>query len=658
MFTDNVVRDVAIGCGWSIVMTIGFIGLGSALCLILNLKERAEWLKATLGFAIFIVVGTFLDYYSLATRLNLLLLLFLGLALWVSTNGIKNLWETLKYTGWSGTALIATATFVACLGANSWMFDINWDDSSGYLPVCHQMSVSGQSWAPLSLRRILAWGGQYPPQTLGMLFTSDLGGAIYDRSVGSWIALLITLAALREKKTNPLTAIAGAFLIILPQTPLNTAPAVIPTFLFCALYVERKNIPISALLLAAIALTRTQLAAPAAIVALFSLLDLYKEKGVKSAFTYLALVPALTFSLCLGGILLQQQIYGTPTVFLNPGPLNKDYISFEGHSKYLLENLQSMTAIIPELGGLIGLLILGLAPRMTGLAIGTMFFFLLTMPEYSTVEFRRYAWPLIAASFYLATISGWGSNRKIITIILIATSYYPISTLTKFYNKASEGLEKSTSGEYHWQKGPKAQMKIPEGRTIIWISGQPALLDYGRNTIINWDSFPAVGNSPQKADPDEWRKWAQSYGADYLACDEFTPMVKKQWAFWNDPNNLKHYVRVWFPDRERGIKLLEELENKVPTYKYNGYVFYDLRPEGSPYELDIPLHEIEELKQEEIKEKEHSKRWKQIEAEFKAEEKKWMEYKQEKQAKRDQDRIQRDRRRMSETNNNSVPLSQ
>jgi hypothetical protein len=643
MFTDNIIRDVAIGCGWSIIMTLGFIGLGSCMLLLINKKEQPEWLKATLGAGTFIILGTILDYYSQSTRINLVTILFLGVGFWIITGGIRNLWKTLKYAGISGIVLIAVATYIACLGANNWMYDANWDDASGYWPVCHEMSVSGQSYAPLSFRRILAWGGQYPPQMLGMLFTSDLGGAIYDRSVGAWIGLLLVLYAFRNSRSSALVPIAGSFLIALPQTALNSAPAVLPAFFFCALYLERKNIWIASLTMGAIALTRTQLIVPTAIIGLLAIWDLYKSQGIKASIKYTILVPIITALFCLASMLLHHQMYGTYSVFINPGPVNKDYISFTGHIEHLASNAWSFAGASPELATILGLIILQLSSRMAIISLITMGFFLATMPEYSIVEFRRYAWPVFSATLYLSTIIGWKNHKAIITIMLVACSYYPLSMLTTYYKKAGEGFEKSLGGEYYWQKGPKAQTKVPEGRTIIWVSGQPALLDYGRNKIINWDSFPAVGNSPKSTEPSEWRKWGQIFNADYLVVEEFIPALKKLWVGYEEPGSLKHYTRVWYPDRERGIDLLKNLEKTLPTYKYNGYVFYDLRPEGSPYELDIPIEEINNLREEEREDASLNEKWKKIEEDYKKERKEWEQRRLKAQEKRDKARLVRNR---------------
>lgn len=641
MFTDNIIRDVSIGCGWSIIMTIGFIGWGSTLLLCLKQKNKPEWLKATLGVAILTILGTILDYFSISTRVNLLLLLFLGIGAWIITGGIKNLWNTLTSLGLSGVALLSAATYVACLGANLWMYDANWDDASGYLPVCHEMSVSGQSWAPLSLRRILAWGGQYPLQMLGMLFTSDLGGAIYDRSVGAWITLLFVLNTLKTKVTYPLTPIAGLFLILFPQTGLNTAPAVIPAFLLCSLYTERKNIIIGSVLIAAIALTRSQLVVPTAIIGMIAIYDIYNKQGLIRSVTYGTLVPMLTLLFCLASMLLHKQIYGTYSVFLTPGPLNANYISFMGHWEYLTQNVWSLTAIIPELTLIIGIIIIRLHPKMAWLSLITIIFFLLTMPEYSVIEFRRYSWPVITAATFLAFMAGWPFHRTTLTLLLIAASYYPLGMLSTYQRKAGEGSEETLGGNYYWQTGPKAQTKIPKGRSIIWISGQPALLDYSRNKIINWDSFPAVGQCPTNSCAEDWRDWGAEYKADWLVTEEFTQEQKNIWIGVGIPNNLNHYTRVWYPDRNRAIDTLKKLESTLPTYKYNGYVFYDLRPKGSPFELDIPQYEIKELKEEEKIKVQNEEKWMEIERQLKNEQEAWMKKTLEAQEKRDQARTGR-----------------
>lgn len=610
-FTDNEIRDISIGVAWSLAMTISLIGWGGILCKVLGLKDRAEWIKGALGGGGFIVTAGLLDYLGAASRMNLVLMILSGLAIWAFTGGIRNLKDTVSGAGLAVVPMTGVALYIATLGSNSWMFDANWDDSSGYWPICEQISVTGTSWGPLSLRRALTWGGQFPLQTVGMLFTSTLGGYIYDRAVGSWLMLLCGLAGLKGKKSPALAAVAGSMLIVLPNTSVNSAPTVLAAVFLAACYVERKSPIGAAILMATTALTRTQLIPTAVMLGILAMVEIRKEKSAWAGIKYGMGAAGGTLLLCLPLLLLQKQMFDTYCVFLSAGTINTDYCTFIGSTANLGERFWTvLTSLTAVLGCLIGLVTVKKSRACGVIALITLCVMVVTMPEYSILEWQRYSWPVFTMATMVGIYLGWRkSTAPVLTVATVAMCGLPLWTLIAYQQKSVQSSEQVSAGLYPWQSQGKAQYKIPENKGIVFINLQPAMLDFKRNKVINWDSFPAVGNAPKTADAEAWRAWGKKIGAEYLVMTDFNARIgpnKKMYDLWiaggGPATNLAHYQRVWFPDRKARISTLQELEQKLPRYRSNGQIILDLRPEGSPYELSIPWEAVEKDRKNEPEE--------------------------------------------------------
>ena len=611
-FSENLIKDVSIGLGWSLVMAFSLIGWGTVVCLASRLKNRPEWVKGALGTGAFIVLGGLLDYLGVANRMNLTGLTLIGTAVWAFTGGPKNLWATIKRAGLPAVAMLGVAAYIAALGCNSWMFNANWDDSSGYWPVCEQMAVTGTSWAPLALRRALTWGGQFPLQTVGMLFTSTLGGYLYDRAAGTWLVLLCACAGLEKDKNTNWATVAGCLLIVLPNVTVNSTPTVLSALMAAACFVERERVIPMALLIAASVLTRTQMLVPMALLGLWASMETIKGKGWACALKYASSASVLTAALCLPLVLLQKEMFDTYSVFWDPGTVNKGYISFQGHFENLGVRFWTVLwEMAPILGALGGLLAIRKVRPLALVALGTIVLMTLLMPEYSIIEWRRYSWPVIAAALMVAVATEWRKAWAPLTAVAVAAcSSLPLETLGVYQKKAETGAEES-GGDYPWQSAGKAQMKIPEGRGIVVINLQPAMMVFSRNKIFNWDSFPAVGNPPENPDPEQWREWAKNLGAEYLIMTDFqarTGPNRKVSDLWlgtyADDKDLAHYKRTWYPHRMKGIQTIMDLADKLPKYRSGGEIILDLRPEGSPDELDIPKEEVEKTRRGERKRKE------------------------------------------------------
>jgi hypothetical protein len=603
IFTDNQIRDVAIGVGWSIAMALSMIGWGGVWCKIWNLTQ-AEWVKGAIGVALWTVVSGLMDSLALANRTNLTVLILAGLAGWALTKGPENLWKTIAPTGLSGLALFSMATVMAAIGANCWLYPGSWDDISGYWPISEQLSVSGQSWAPLSLRRASSWGGQFPLQSVGMLFTSTLGGYIYDRSMGSWLIMLAAATAGQTKTARGWFAIAGCLLIFVGNVAVNSTPTLLAAVMLAACYLLRSHIPSCGLIMAGTLLGRTQMIIPMGLLGMWTVWETWRAGGWKTALKFAVATPLLILVLCLPLMILQKIMFDSWTVLLEAGTLNKDYCTFVGYGENIGGRFLQLVEFIPGmLVGIFALMTLKSLRPMAVIALLTLCLMVLTMPEYSLSEWIRYTWPTISALMILGVVLEWKTSPILLTLVIGTGCSVAFGAMKVYTTWAKEAAEGETGG---WSSGAKAQLKIPEGRTIGAIVEFPSLQNFKRNKILVLDSFPSMGDVPRTGEPADWRSWASRWGIDYILVKDLQRRIrpgKKKVDTWigvDAPEGFpSNYARIWYPDRSRGIGNLWAVSEKVPRYLVGEEIIIDMRPEGSPYELAFSEKELAEIKKQE-----------------------------------------------------------
>lgn len=593
MPTSQPIKDILIGTSWSIGITLLLIGWGY-LVHTKGTKNSPIWLIGAIGIAIFILLSNILDAVGVATRTNLLLILLVGgLGYLKHINSIKGLPKILKSGDLGDFFLILLGLFFAAIASTNWVFGGNWDDTSGYWPVCHQMAVQGFSEGYLSLRRGLSLGGQYGLQTLGMLFTDEMGGSIYDRGVG---AITLTLFALglykKYDKNRFLGFLLGCVAIILPQYAINSAPAVLVTILLLAAWHERDNMVLLGLLLGIVITLRTQAVIPAFMIGMYSLYEVYKNKTTKDVIKFAIIAPSITIGCLIPGMVISTKLYETALIYLNSGSLHKGYITFESSITKHIENLYPLFEISMPLIALCGFLIICNIGRVLGIiALVSLLAAYYSMPEYSGYEWARYSWPIVCTTL-LSALTLLKDKSPVLSYAVLALSAtmvsYPASMVKHKIEHSMVAHQGNIKRDYLWEVGLLSQLSIPAKAGVIVINRTPISLDYSRNKLIIWDSFPAVGNCPKTSDPNEWREWASKFGADYIMYENWDLpghydaendkylTIEEMWTTKGSVK-LDHYERVWTPHRQEKIALLKELRKKVTSWEAAGSIILDLK---------------------------------------------------------------------------------
>jgi hypothetical protein len=610
---------------WSIALFLGCWGLGNPLA---KKIKAPGWAAAPIGMAIIILVAGWLDMAHLANRMamTLIALAAIGTGLVQFRDIIAGIKSIGKSPAW--VALIP-AVIIAWLGAQANILSMNWDDANGYVPVCHELSANGSSWAPFSLRRALSWGGQFPLQNLGMLFTADYGAYVYERCLANWMWVIIAICV--GKKTGGIQGIFLALILpILPHTNVNSAPhATVALLLLTAWMLRATPIMFAALGAAAMAM-RFQAIPVIGLMALWTLwehsrdLIIWRIKRPKTS-VRLSTKPTINWvwkSACALLVLLSPFVinhihqFQTPLPMFWPGTIEPKHLSWETDWKTQIQNLH--ISIISQTWVILSLIWAAVTfKECRGVAITTLVTYLyvvLAMPEYSSGEWSRYCWPIFIASataiFLVSKKDKWMTTVFLIALTIPVTQNWR-RTIAKelkintpdiqavdshFFDKVrafakSQGdplgntLPTKDSVFIDRLKLLDVQQELPEGAKIAIIATQCNRLNFSRNKIFNMDEFGAVGHMPTDSSLENLKAWAKKNDIQFLIFNDFDGFVggnllKKIYLTPEDPrSDLKHYRRVWYPIRGAVIHSLTNIAKKEKPPRKYGFFTLDLRSE-------------------------------------------------------------------------------
>jgi len=562
---------------WSLALFASMHGIGWAgqKCLRTQLPT---WSNPITGAGLFILLTGWLDYLQLAKLPVLTLIALAGIAACIPQ--LLSLQKTGFTWGWKETIITGAAALLALLASYAPENLPIWDDSVGYYPTCNELMVSGTSWAPMSLRRALTFGGQFPLQALGMLFTQDRGGWIYEAGLGTWIMLGIALDAIKNKKGVILIPLAIGLLLLL-QTNTNSAPNHLVGLLLFAAWAARKNPILLAILSTATLALRTQTLPFIGILIAYELLQQSQAIGIKPALKNACIMAGIGL-LCLIPYLLNSiHQFGTPCPLFAHGTIDPAYINMTAGWKTSLFSLTKMfgTQIAP-----VAFLLFALKNKETrGIAtaaLATIAAITLSTNDLGIDYWTKYSWPYLIAGI-LPTLTGWAKdNQPTLAIFgICACLAWPLGRLESNLERA---LTEIVCIDLKKGENYQAQDAIPEGATVAVISRmQTSNFDFRRNKIVNLDVFPAVGNLPQKPDPTLWKEWAEKNNIQFLLHPDFTGTLQGQNIgnlFLDNPNMREpHYQKVWVPKRKNLLETLTALDSILPHKKTGDFYILDLQ---------------------------------------------------------------------------------
>ena len=520
------------------------------------------WLAPAVGAACFILGAGWLDLLGWATPIPLVTITAGGIILWMAKCGeTTSPFENLDW-GRPEKTILACGTLVALMVCHARQCGA-WDDTSGYFPVCREMLAHGSSWAPMSLRRALTWGGQFPLQGRGMLGTGDTGGRVYDPAVP---ILILTAMALNLPTEGWKKTLTGCALILLPLTSTNSAPAALVCVLLAGAWQTRKNRPLMILCVAAATALRTQSIGFTAVFLAAELLENTRSKGPKAALKAAALWAAALAGLWAPFAIMQMAQFGTPCTLVWPGKVNPEYLDLGGTWSEGMLMLGSLVAIAPVP---IVMLAMGLrkectrsicAAALVTVAAGT---FMLT--DLPTDFVGRYLWPYAASGLICTVLST--PNRT--APWMLAVLAWPLLSFSSNFVTDREAYaakaEKTDAAE-----AEEIQKRLPEGAKIALLAVWVNLFDPSKHKILNLDVIQAVGQVPGgSGSKEDWKKWARAADIDYLIDDkrQETPTQRVK----------KHFKEIWLKDRLKWAETMKEAEKWFPSKQMGPFRIIDLR---------------------------------------------------------------------------------
>jgi hypothetical protein len=568
-----------LGVLWSLTLALSCIGLGG----IIPSKNHRMWYSGSLGICVLILSGGILDCLHLAYPNSLLIIALLGLPLGITR--VKN-WIKRTHFNYGVFPLLLITLIVVSIGCISLQLLANWDDVTGYSPVCHELRESGNSWAPFSLRRACTLGGQFPLQSLGMLITGDQGWAIYEVGITGFLFLLLVI---EEGLTIGVSILLGATILILPEYNTSSAPNVIITLLVLT-FIYTKEWVNKALLIATIISMRITAIPYLTLLMGLIFLQSVKTHGIKSTSKDIIKIALLSLLFLIPFSINHYSQFKTYCLVLGPGTVDPKWATCKGDfndaKAALLELIKNGWLIITCLV----LIVLFNRKRYKEAlaALGALIISTYMLSEYSHIEWIRYSYPYIVSAIIITMLDKVKDNITLsstplrrsrienfiqwILIILLCTSIvkYPYSMYERRINKIikEKKLSKDTL-EY----SKMAQDTIPEGATILLLDNQANIYDFHRNKILNMDAFPSIGTYPKtckESTYEAWRSWAKKNKIDYFIHLDFYAKrcgitAKENFISPKDPElQLKNYKRVVYPAREKFIDGVTELDKTSP----------------------------------------------------------------------------------------------
>jgi hypothetical protein len=556
----NAIAQALLNFSWAIIIFFSLTGWGALVLKVTKVGEVPAWVNPAIGAATFILIGGWLDLSGQASTLPLLAMMAGGIVAWVTLGKVP------KSLAWpkapADKAILGCGLVLALLHCYT-RTGAAWDDTAAYFPICHEMLANGSSWAPMSLRRALTWGGQFPLQGLGLLAAGDSGGSIYEPIIP---LLILTSLGLGLPIQGWKKALTGCALLLLPLNGMNSAPNALVCILLLAAWQTRKQ-PHQILMVACLAAAMALRIQSAGFVAVFLAMEFFttgKRQGIAEALKQ-GFTRAGGILLALSPFMLMQYIqFQTPCSLLWPGTINPDYLNLRGTWDQSLVMIGTIALTLPPV---LIMLALGIrSPETRSVSIAGLVVLALSpwlMADLPGEVVIRYTWPYICAPLLALIIncpqkaSGW----------MLATCVWPMAALG--HNIIYTGLSIWERPERECkEKAVQIEQTLPENASIAVVATWANAFDPGKRRILNLDIVQAIKGLPAEGSKETWIQWADLNGVDYLIHDGI---------FSKDPKRGRHMVEIWGRDRRIMQKAFDTLNKNFRSWKEGPYTVIDLR---------------------------------------------------------------------------------
>lgn len=583
---------VMLSCFWILLIFVSVWGYGSALIQAFKV-ECDGWLAPIFGLSLFTFMGGLLATVGLAngTVLTLLVLAGLALAALQTFPFLKDIFaEWRPNVGVEYLIVIGTALFIIMASVKLSDEFFNPDDQEGYGSIVADMRANGTMGQPLSFRRAMTYGGQFPLQTAMVALDTPDSLYAYDVSLGIACLAAMGLFFLRDAPPNRrvLLAILFSGALILPVAKNNSAPALLVTCTLLAgllTLISGRGWKLAFLGGLCLGTAITMRMQSLAFVGLFSagyavFCLLEKERRIDLigyvAGAGLAVAPF---------VLMQWQLFETPLPSLWTGTLNPDIVNFSAGGLFSVGIIGTLLTTEQYLAGLV--LVVGLLawkrPELV-LVVGACLIATLVVVVATSgtriFDAWRYTWPIVSAVGLLFLIyplkNGFQGRFVTWLAVLVLAGFPSLRFGIQSINSMGSQLHKTLGRTELFNidrasPGVLAQNLIPEGTKFMVVGDYPYYLDFSRNTILNLDIPGDLASQPMH-DAIAFKGWLKDMGVEYILAPDFNiPGFSWSRASVDNIEGRPFFDDILRPAKLQTMEMIDVLAADPGTMSQNGY---------------------------------------------------------------------------------------
>lgn len=607
-----------------------FWGFGEALRRWINRKEFFDigWgLTMAWGMAVMLVIGGVLTASHLATRFNLIVLVFAGTAI-ALFYCIQNIFSRSSHRHHSAPTappdsqrrlLDCVLVFFAVLAFTSsiaWPLQVDPnDDIVCYLAFPKKILDTGTLIEPFNVRRMGTYGGHAFLQALVMIFGGERNGHVPDRGFGMILlfGMLLHLTRTIPSKYSIFRFFTVGLLFFISVPRINTGSSLTGAAMLLALLITlsklagttgpllpRVLVP-SVLLAATGSLRMTYLLFASGLLvleALFRHLITHDRKidATRSIAVSVFPIAVGSFLLLMPWMALLWQSNATPMYPPILGTMNPEFTVLGSKAGKLFDAAHGLACLLmPEvIVFLFALLLVSVAPYKTlaaAAAVAAVAVSWFTAYKFGVTvlsEGYRYTFPmLLPVSLWLLATSLPSNDKDDIEPGKLAWISLSIGLLVAV-NLSGAGRELATQAETlpaqivsrdrlvnpaFTNANRELQNYTPKGAKILAAVDTPYGFDFARNQIYTVDvpGASVIGKWPLRQGPEALRKYLLSLGITYIIASDFDNAMllytRKHW--------LEHQRPEWFFKEVWGKYFLDFMDSVDSLARTNRIVATD-----------------------------------------------------------------------------------